>query len=832
MATLKSIKNKYLTSSDGTVLGVSTNTENISLLSFKLATADSLSKFNLVDGFADDFNDDTGVDSTESTDEVRNSDGNYFAGTDAANYFGDGSLGNCTFGASSITQTSNSIDIDTVLSTGSAAGGPGTSSYGTSPSNAGASNVPNPTACYETTILSTSGSYDGDMWVGNFKDLTIDSSVTLTTNRPCRGIFLYATGNVVINGTLSMTSRGAAANPTSSGGSDSNAVAANGLQLGMRTTGGSSSFTNDGSAFAGCGTTVKTAIANQGDISSNGDIFTVVRAGGAGGDSTPGGGRVVGGAGGAGGTVSGSITLGGGGGGARNNWDQANSVGGYDGGIGGCFGGGSGGGGESSSSNSLTSTGSVGASYGGTGGNGARGAHGDARSGGGGGNAGGTGRQGTKCCGYNGDAGTGGMIWLIVQGNLTVGGSATIEAKGRQGGSATGAYLEGAGGGGTGGGAVQVMYAGALSNTGTVSAAGGSGGSGKWTAYGGVGGDGGTSVVQVLGLLYNDMILESEPFTAQTAPSTARVIIDEFTPVGTCTVNTDIKAYASRDNGTTFTQITGLAEQSVISTEGGIDTYTKLMLHMDGANAGTTFTDSSDAPHTVTAVGGAQTLTAQRRFGTASGYFDGTGDYLTLDVSADWNFGTADFTIDGWISTDTSPPTYGVIFDSRDATATETGFALAVGSGGDIYIYSNGMLVQSSNSTIAAETWYHVALVRASATTKIYVNGVSVGSSATVRTYSNTTARIGIEAYGTSEAFKGYIDEFRISKGIARYTADFTPPTQAYSAGELANRRLLSGSLDISGQPSGTSMKYQIKTLNQSTTKQTRLYGASMAWAT
>jgi hypothetical protein len=424
------------------------------------------------------------------------------------------------------------------------------------------------------------------------------------------------------------------------------------------------------------------------------------------------------------------------------------------------------------------------------------------------------------------------MIWLIVQGNLTVGGSATIEAKGRQGGSATGAYLEGAGGGGTGGGAVQVMYAGALSNTGTVSAAGGSGGSGKWTAYGGVGGDGGTSVVQVLGLLYNDMILESEPFTAQTAPSTARVIIDEFTPVGTCTVNTDIKAYASRDNGTTFTQITGLAEQSVISTEGGIDTYTKLMLHMDGANAGTTFTDSSDAPHTVTAVGGAQTLTAQRRFGTASGYFDGTGDYLTLDVSADWNFGTADFTIDGWISTDTSPPTYGVIFDSRDATATETGFALAVGSGGDIYIYSNGMLVQSSNSTIAAETWYHVALVRASATTKIYVNGVSVGSSATVRTYSNTTARIGIEAYGTSEAFKGYIDEFRISKGIARYTADFTPPTQAYSAGELANRRLLSGSLDISGQPSGTSMKYQIKTLNQSTTKQTRLYGASMAWAT
>ena len=67
MATLKSIKNKYLSYSDGTVLGVTTNTENISALSFKLATADSLTKFNMVDGFADDYNDATGVDSVSYT---------------------------------------------------------------------------------------------------------------------------------------------------------------------------------------------------------------------------------------------------------------------------------------------------------------------------------------------------------------------------------------------------------------------------------------------------------------------------------------------------------------------------------------------------------------------------------------------------------------------------------------------------------------------------------------------------------------------------------------------------------------------------------------------
>ena len=67
----------------------------------------------------------------------------------------------------------------------------------------------------------------------------------------------------------------------------------------------------------------------------------------------------------------------------------------------------------------------------------------------------------------------------------------------------------------------------------------------------------------------------------------------------------------------------------------------------------------------------------------------------------------------------------------------------------------------------------------------------------------------------------------RISKGIARWTAAFTPPVQPYND----NRRLLSGSVDISGQPAGTDMKYKIETLNQTSTKQTRVYGTSMAWA-
>ena len=73
---------------------------------------------------------------------------------------------------------------------------------------------------------------------------------------------------------------------------------------------------------------------------------------------------------------------------------------------------------------------------------------------------------------------------------------------------------------------------------------------------------------------------------------------------------------------------------------------TVLLLHCDGTDGATTFTDSSDTSHTVTANGNAQIDTDQSKFGGASGLFDGTGDYLSIPDSADWDFGTGDWTID------------------------------------------------------------------------------------------------------------------------------------------------------------------------------------------
>jgi len=392
------------------------------------------------------------------------------------NYWGDESLGDCQFGASGITQSGDSTAIDTVLTTGSEAGGPGSSSYGTT--------VPNDTACYETTVLSTSGSYDGDMWVGNFTNLTVDADVTLTTDRPCRGMFIYCSGDCTINGALSMTARGGLANPTTSGGSDSNAVGSGGLQIGLFTSGGSQSFTNDGTGFNGAGTTVRTAVANQDDIASNGDILTISQTGGGGGavSSQPAGGNQgkTGGQAQAGATGATTISTGGGGGGATTFGGCPNNQGGNTtaGGDGGAFSGGAGGGGGSGYLTCPFTANGTGAQYGGAGGAGTRGGtHSDFYAAGGAGNAGGA---GTGSYSQTGQSGIGGVIWLLVKGDLTIGAAGTVEAKGQVGGNANSPpNSAGGAGAGSGGGAIMIAYAGTATNNGSITAAGGGRGSGR-----------------------------------------------------------------------------------------------------------------------------------------------------------------------------------------------------------------------------------------------------------------------------------------------------------------------------------------------------------------
>ena len=352
---------------------------------------------------------------------------------------------------------------------------------------------------------------------------------------------------------------------------------------------------------------------------------------------------------------------------------------------------------------------------------------------------------------------------------------------------------------------------------------------------------------------YNNMTLVSNAQTAQAAPTEGRLMLYEETSTGSTTLDTDLKGYVSRDGGTTYTQ-TPLTEDTIYENiafnQGGIDSNTGLMLHCDGSNGGTTFTDSSDSPHTVSVHGATHTDTAVKKFGTASAQFDGTEDFLRVADSNDWDFvgpSTSAFTVDFWVQlTDHSGYVELLSQGSNPSTANpdENLWTIIHSHGSGLkfacYISNSVLLITGFGGEITDNDWHHVAVVRSGSTYTVYKDGTSVTSVTDADTATLDGAlQINGRAQNDGSArfeFNGYMDEIRISTA-ARFTENFTPATrlsEAYNAGaytEASTRRLVSGSVDISGQPSGTNMKYKIETLNQSVSKVCRLHGASLLWA-
>jgi hypothetical protein len=204
------------------------------------------------------------------------------------------------------------------------------------------------------------------------------------------------------------------------------------------------------------------------------------------------------------------------------------------------------------------------------------------------------------------------------------------------------------------------------------------------------------------------------------------------------------------------------------------DNYTKLLLHMDGTNGNTSFIDTSGK--TITTNGDAKISTAQGKFNNASGLFDGTGDYLSGDLGSD-TFEIADFTIDYWVY-------YSSLYDYITVFSTPrsaTGFNIGTQSAGQLVFYRSGggEILRGSGTNFVTNTWYHVAFVRSSSTLKGYVNGLEVASNTDTTNYSQSTFSVG-SLDNSGEYLTGYIDEFRISKGIARWTSNFSVPTSPH----------------------------------------------------
>jgi len=219
-----------------------------------------------------------------------------------------------------------------------------------------------------------------------------------------------------------------------------------------------------------------------------------------------------------------------------------------------------------------------------------------------------------------------------------------------------------------------------------------------------------------------------------------------------------------------------------------LDSYTVLQLSCDGTDAATSFPDDSCSGHTVTANGDAQVDTAQYKFSTASALFDGTGDYLSIPDSDDWYMGANPVTIDFWVRFD-DVSDHIAFFEQWVSSTEHCHLVWDTATEKIIWrIMSSGSYVvdlQGSWSPVV-DTWYHIALVRGWNGNindwAICVNGLSIATLTDDSPWPNFVGadfRIGYYGYATYY-HSGWIDEFRVSKGAARWTAEFIPDTSPY----------------------------------------------------
>ena len=233
-----------------------------------------------------------------------------------------------------------------------------------------------------------------------------------------------------------------------------------------------------------------------------------------------------------------------------------------------------------------------------------------------------------------------------------------------------------------------------------------------------------------------------------------------------------------------------------------LDSYTKLLIH---ANA---IADATGK--TVTANDNAAVTTAQYKFAEIGNsiVFDGSGDYLTLADSDDWNFGADNFTIDFWVNfsnlTGSQYPIAQIVDGSHFWLVSKNSDNVltfrSYNAGNEAYV--------STASAVSFNTgqWYHIAIVRNGSPILIFVNGISQATTVTQSpgTLTNFSAvlSVGGAPVGLGYSVIGYLDEVRISK-VARWTSNFTPPTAPYDGATT--------SVTISGLDGNTDEEWLIK---------------------
>ena len=205
-----------------------------------------------------------------------------------------------------------------------------------------------------------------------------------------------------------------------------------------------------------------------------------------------------------------------------------------------------------------------------------------------------------------------------------------------------------------------------------------------------------------------------------------------------------------------------------------------LLLHMDGANNGSVFTDNSPNPKTPTLLSSPVTVTDDYKFAPSSFLGDGTsattGRCLNYASHADFNILTGDFTLEFFFKS---------YNNSQDAGIVSLGDVAAVfgisATSGKILFRPGGTSVLALTGAVDS-AWHHVAFSRQSGTLRGFVDGVLKGTVANSTSYGQSNLVVG--AWSSQSATRygcnGRLDEVRLTKGISRYNAAFTAPTSPF----------------------------------------------------
>ena len=263
--------------------------------------------------------------------------------------------------------------------------------------------------------------------------------------------------------------------------------------------------------------------------------------------------------------------------------------------------------------------------------------------------------------------------------------------------------------------------------------------------------------------------------------------LNSFTYFASTSINAYDGVNGLKGTGTTQLRVAGLSGGAI--TQGNVISYYDVggtlvasgtiaavdndKIFINGKSAGFVLPAEQNGK-TINALGTAQLNTAEKKYGSASLQLQGSGDAAKINTNADFGFGTGDFTIDFWGNLSALQST--ALFDMRTSAALQNSLYVYVTNNGP-KVYVNGSEVISGSQGFNLNTWTHFALVRQSGTLTMYVGGQNVGSATVSQDLGGAKPLVIGNNWNQTLGLTGHIDEFRVYKGSAVYTGNFTPPT-------------------------------------------------------